>query len=71
MLHEVPDQARLLRQLHAALRPGGLLLIVEPQGHVTTADFAATIERAGKAGFRDTHQPVGGRRLSAVLEKPA
>jgi ubiquinone/menaquinone biosynthesis C-methylase UbiE len=71
MLHEVPDQAGLLRQLHAALRPGGLLLVLEPKGHVTPAELAATIARACAAGFRDTGRVVAGRRLSAVLEKPA
>lgn len=70
MLHEVPDQAALLRQLHAALRPGGLLLIVEPKGHVTQAGFEATRATARHAGFRDTGRATNWRGLSVVLEKP-
>lgn len=71
VLHEVPDQHALLCQLHAALRPGGLLLIVEPKGHVTQSAFEATIELARRAGFRETGRPVGWRGLSVLLEKPA
>jgi SAM-dependent methyltransferase len=71
MLHEVPDQAALLRQVHVALRPGGLLLVVEPKGHVTEADLASTIDRARAVGFRDTIRKTGWRGLSAVLEKQA
>ncbi|MDO8836147.1 MAG: class I SAM-dependent methyltransferase [Vicinamibacterales bacterium] len=69
VLHEVPDQYALLCQVYAALRPGGLLLIVEPKGHVTQAEFEATIERARRAGFRDTDREAGWRGLSVVLEK--
>ena len=70
VLHEVPDPHALLCQLHAALRPGGLLLIVEPKGHVTQTEFEATIESARRAGFFDTNRAAGWRGLSAVLEKP-
>jgi trans-aconitate methyltransferase len=70
VLHEVPDQHALLCQLHAALRPGGLLLIVEPKGHVTQAEFEATMASARRAGFRDTGRAAGWRGLSVVLEKP-
>jgi SAM-dependent methyltransferase len=70
MLHEVPDRARLLSQLNAALRPGGLLLLVEPKGHVSPEDFANTLAIASRAGFTSAGQTLGGRALSAVLTKP-
>lgn len=70
VLHEVPDQHALLCQLHAALRPGGILLMVEPKGHVTRAEFEATIASARRAGFRNTDRATGWRGLSVVLEKP-
>jgi predicted methyltransferase len=51
MLHEVPDSAGFLRQAHDSLKPGGSFLLVEPRGHVTKADFAATVAVAENAGF--------------------
>jgi 23S rRNA G2069 N7-methylase RlmK/C1962 C5-methylase RlmI len=69
MLHEVPDASRLLTELHAALRPGGLLLVVEPKGHVTPDDLAHTLALAAAAGFANTGRTAGGRGLSALLEK--
>ena len=69
VLHEVPDQHALLCQLYAALRPGGLLLIVEPKGHETQPEFEATIELARRAGFRESGREAGWRGLSVVLEK--
>jgi ubiquinone/menaquinone biosynthesis C-methylase UbiE len=69
MLHEVPDVSRLLTQLHAALRPGGLLLVVEPKGHVTPDDLVRTLALAAAAGFTNTGRTAGGRGLSAVLKK--
>lgn len=70
MLHEVPDQARLLADLHAALRPGGTLVILEPKGHVSHARFAASIDLAVRAGFRETDRTIAGHGPGAVLEKP-
>ena len=69
MLHEVPDASRLLIQLQAALRPGGLLLVLEPKGHVSPDGFAGTLALAGTAGFVDTGRKPGGRGLGAILEK--
>jgi ubiquinone/menaquinone biosynthesis C-methylase UbiE len=70
MVHEVPDVDNLMRQLHAVVRPGGRLLIVEPKGHVSSADFERTMARASAAGFGPA-QPVAGRGLAAAFEKPA
>ena len=69
MLHEVPDAARLLTQLHAALRLGGLLLVLEPKGHVTPDDLSHTLAVAAVAGFANTGRTAGGRGLSAILQK--
>jgi SAM-dependent methyltransferase len=69
VLHEVPDQAPLLARLHEALRPGGLLLLIEPRAHVSADEFAASLEAAHRAGFRDTTRTVVARGLSAVLER--
>jgi 2-polyprenyl-3-methyl-5-hydroxy-6-metoxy-1,4-benzoquinol methylase len=70
MVHEVPDVDSLMRQLYAVVRPGGRLLVVEPRGHVSAADFERTLARAAAAGF-GVASPVNVRGLAAVVEKPA
>ena len=58
MVHEVPDRRAFLREVAAALLPGGRLGIVEPKGHVGPAAFARTVdlaEEAGLARVRDLH----------------
>jgi ubiquinone/menaquinone biosynthesis C-methylase UbiE len=69
MLHEVGDKSRFLSGLHTALRPGGTVVVVEPKGHVSPADFAASLDLARSQGFRVSDRAVGRRRRSAVLEK--
>lgn len=71
VLHEVPDHGRLLGQLHAALRPGGRLLLLEPKGHVTAIALAEELREAGRAGFRVVGEAGRGRSHGALLEKPA
>ena len=70
MLHEVPDQAGLLRQLFGTLKPGGVLVFVEPKGHVTAADFQQSLAAATAVGFVVTERVVRGRGLNAVLIRP-
>jgi len=69
MVHEVPDQGRLLTQLSQALKSGGRLLIKEPKGHVTPEAFERTLTLAGQAGLTASEDPVTGRGLMAVLRK--
>jgi ubiquinone/menaquinone biosynthesis C-methylase UbiE len=51
MVHEVPDQAALFRQIQEVLNPGGRLLLVEPIGHVRRAAFDRTLETASDVGL--------------------
>ena len=69
MLHEVPDVEGFLRQVHAALRPGGALLVVEPRGHVSREDFETSLATAARAGFLAQDQTARRPRLSAILRK--
>jgi SAM-dependent methyltransferase len=57
VLHEVPDQERLLREVRCCLRPGGQLLLAEPPVHVTRWKFAAEVAVAEQIGFRLVERP--------------
>jgi ubiquinone/menaquinone biosynthesis C-methylase UbiE len=57
MVHEVPDVARFLGEVAAALKPGGRFLLVEPRGHVSGRAFAATVDLAAAAGLGPTSTP--------------
>jgi ubiquinone/menaquinone biosynthesis C-methylase UbiE len=69
MVHEVPDQQRLLGEIHDCLKPGGKLLIAEPKIHVPGKAFDKTISFAGEVGLMVVEEPrVHGCR-AVVLEK--
>ncbi len=51
MVHEVQDRQAFLREVAAALLPGGHLGIVEPKGHVGPAAFARTVAIAEDVGL--------------------
>ncbi len=70
MVHEVPDAARFFAEVRRALAPGGRVLLVEPRGHVTPAEFEASLAVAERAGLRRGAGPAVWRGLGAVLEAP-
>jgi ubiquinone/menaquinone biosynthesis C-methylase UbiE len=57
MVHEVPDQKRLLGEIHDCLRPNGKFLLAEPRLHVPQAAFAKTVTVAGEIGLTMVEQP--------------
>jgi ubiquinone/menaquinone biosynthesis C-methylase UbiE len=57
MLHEVPDQGRLLSEIHGCLKRGGKLLLAEPPVHVTAKAFAQEAAHAKEVGFLTVEQP--------------
>jgi len=57
MVHEVPDRARLLRQVRNLLDPGARFMMVEPSFHVKKAQFEAMLGEAEAAGLKVV-QPV-------------
>ncbi len=69
MVHELPDAAGFFREVSAALKPGGTMLLAEPAGHVTDADFEAELKLAAEAGLHVTAQPEIARSRAVVLKK--
>jgi ubiquinone/menaquinone biosynthesis C-methylase UbiE len=57
MVHEVPDQSKLFREIKLLLKPGGKFLVAEPAIHVTRSMFEQTLKRAEETGFTATENP--------------
>jgi ubiquinone/menaquinone biosynthesis C-methylase UbiE len=68
-LHELPDIERGLRQISAALKPGGRLLVIEPRGHVSRATWEHELEVARPLGLVAKQSLDLRRRFAALLEK--
>ena len=63
VLHEVPSQEGFLREIRAILKPGGKVLIIEPNFHVTKKAFEESISTATTVGFKSEQGPkVSGSR---------
>lgn len=71
MVHELPADAPFFREVAEALKPGALLLLAEPPGHVKPARFEAEIEAAAQAGLALERRPSIRRSHAALLKKPA
>jgi ubiquinone/menaquinone biosynthesis C-methylase UbiE len=69
MVHELPDPARFFREVAAASKPGALVLLAEPTGHVSESDFRSELRLASNAGFEFVDRPKIKRSLAAVLKK--
>jgi len=69
VVHEVPDVQNLMTEIYRALKPGGVLYVVEPKGHASAEDFKNTENEAEKAGFSITDHPKMKGGWTAVFEK--
>ncbi|MBN2498068.1 MAG: methyltransferase domain-containing protein [Deltaproteobacteria bacterium] len=70
VVHEVSDPVAFLVSTHAALKPGGKLLLVEPRGPVSAEDFEQTVGRVKRAGFELEDREVDVRGRAALFVKP-
>jgi len=57
VLHEVPSQEGFLREIKTILKPGGRVLIIEPNFHVTKKAFEQSIDTAISVGLRCEQGP--------------
>ena len=69
VLHEMPSEEAFFSEAVVALKPGGLLLLAEPAGHVNPAKFRHELEAAQAAGFEVVERPSIRRSIAAVLRK--
>lgn len=57
MIHEVPSQENIFRELKSILKPNGQLFIIEPLFHVSKKSFEEMIERITNLGFEIISRP--------------
>jgi ubiquinone/menaquinone biosynthesis C-methylase UbiE len=69
VVHELPSAAVFFSEAAAALKPGGLLLLAEPAGHVKPEMFHQELETARLAGLEPVAQPAIRRTRATVLQK--
>ena len=69
VVHHAADVGSLMGAVHAALKPGGKFLVVEPRHHASAADCRATEAAARAAGFALTGHPRLKRDWAVALLK--
>ncbi len=71
VVHEVPSVQNFFREMKSILKPGGKMLVVEPNFKVSEEGFEKTIMIAGKHGFIPLKRPGVMMSRAAVLGLPA
>jgi SAM-dependent methyltransferase len=57
IIHEVPDQENLLKELRSTLKPEGILYIIEPRPRVSRKAFEETVKKAEEIEFKPLDRP--------------
>ena len=71
VVHEVPDQTALFREIHAALKPGGALLMADPCSRFSQNEYEGALARAAGVGLMKTGEPAIWKSRAVVLRKPS
>lgn len=69
VVHEVPDPRQLFREMVDSLKQGGIMLLSEPRGHVSTDEFAASRRVAEDAGLQSIAEVQIWRSHSLLFSK--
>ncbi len=69
VVHEVPDSARLWKEVAASMKQNGMVLFSEPSGHVSEEGFARSLAEAARAGLQVVDRPVIRGGKTAVLKR--
>jgi len=69
VVHELPSAEIFFAETGASLKPGALLFLAEPQGHVTQRTFQDELDAAQHAGLEVATRPTVRRSLAAVFRK--
>jgi len=71
VVHEIPDTDGFFSQVHKTLKPGALMLVIEPKGHVNAADFRNSIDTAQKQGFKVLQREQSKHSYTVLMRKQA
>lgn len=69
VVHEVPDPAKLFREIALLMKPGGTLFYTEPPFIVSGKEFRENLALAEEAGFRQVDKMLFFVNRAAVLRK--
>lgn len=69
VVHELPDSKNLFREIHALLKPGGVLFFSEPLLVVPEREFVNSLQQAKDAGFDLVERRRFFVNRAAVLKK--
>jgi SAM-dependent methyltransferase len=69
VVHEVPDPAKLFREIALLLKPGGTLFYTEPPFIVSGKEFRENLALAEEAGFWQVERSFFFLNRAAVLRK--
>lgn len=69
VIHEVPDKERLFNEFQSTLKPGGRILIIEPNFHVSKKAFKNMIGTMESSGLKVIERPKSFMNRSVLAEK--
>jgi len=69
VVHETPGPGWFFGQVAETMKPGGIVLLAEPSGHVKEAAFKAEIDAAAAVGLTVIEHPAVPRSQTALLKK--
>lgn len=69
VVHELPAPETFFVEVAQALKPGGVLLLAEPTGHVKPELFERELQLAARAGLAGPARPTIRRSHAALLTK--
>jgi ubiquinone/menaquinone biosynthesis C-methylase UbiE len=68
VVHEFPSSRTFFLEAAESLKPGGRMLLAEPAGHVSAAQFESELADAAKANLHPVDRPVIRRSRAALLQ---
>jgi ubiquinone/menaquinone biosynthesis C-methylase UbiE len=69
MIHETPDAHNFLKQIHALLKPGGILYMAEPKKHVSQTSINELATFTEHIGYQVIEKPEVSMSYVLVLKK--
>jgi ubiquinone/menaquinone biosynthesis C-methylase UbiE len=69
VIHEVPEKEKLFREFKSILKPGGKILIIEPNFHVTKNAFGDMIEKIEAVDMEISERPKYFMNRAVLIRK--